>query len=67
MMIFNEISAKLQIGDSKAVKELVQKAVDEGVPAQEILEKGLVAGMNIIGEKFKNNDIYVPEVLVAAR
>ena len=66
-MIFNEISAKLQIGDSKAVKELVQKAVDEGVPAQEILEKGLVAGMNIIGEKFKNNDIYVPEVLVAAR
>ncbi len=66
-MIFNEISTKLQIGDSKAVKELVQKAVDEGVPAQEILEKGLVAGMNIIGEKFKNNDIYVPEVLVAAR
>lgn len=66
-MIFNEISAKLQIGDSKGVKELVQKAVDEGVPAQEILEKGLVAGMNIIGEKFKNNDIYVPEVLVAAR
>lgn len=66
-MIFNEISAKLQIGDSKAVKELVQKAVDEGIPAQEILEKGLVAGMNIIGEKFKNNDIYVPEVLVAAR
>lgn len=66
-MIFNEISAKLQIGDSKSVKELVQKAVDEGFPAQEILEKGLVAGMNIIGEKFKNNDIYVPEVLVAAR
>lgn len=66
-MIFNEISAKLQIGDSKAVKELVLKAVDEGIPAQEILEKGLVAGMNIIGEKFKNNDIYVPEVLVAAR
>ena len=66
-MIFNEISAKLQIGDSKAVKELVQKAVDEGIPAQEILEKALVAGMNIVGEKFKNNDIYVPEVLVAAR
>ncbi|MBQ4044231.1 MAG: corrinoid protein, partial [Clostridia bacterium] len=40
---------------------------DAGIPAQEILEKGLIAGMNIIGEKFRNNEVFVPEVLVAAR
>lgn len=66
-MIFNEISAQLQAGKAKAVKELVQQAINDGIPAQEILEKGLIAGMSIIGEKFKNGDIYVPEVLVAAR
>ena len=66
-MIFEEISQKLQAGRAKDVKALVQQAVDEGIPAQEILEKGLVAGMNVIGEKFKNNEVFVPEVLVAAR
>jgi len=67
MSILNEISLKLQQGNAKAVKELVQQAIDEGLSAQEILEKGLMAGMNIIGEKFKNNEIFVPEVLIAAR
>ena len=66
-MIFEEISQKLQAGKAKDVKALVQQAVDQGIPAQEILEKGLVAGMNVIGEKFKNNEVFVPEVLVAAR
>ena len=66
-MIFEEISLKLQAGKAKLVKELVKQAIDEGIPAQEILEKGLLSGMNIIGEKFKNNEVYVPEVLVAAR
>lgn len=66
-MIFDEISLKLQAGKAKLVKELVKQAIDEGIPAQEILEKGLLSGMNIIGEKFKNNEVYVPEVLVAAR
>ena len=65
--ILNEISANVQIGKSKIVKELVQKAIDEGVNAEEILNDGLLAGMNIIGEKFKNGEAYVPQVLVAAR
>ena len=46
---------------------LVQQAIDEGIPAETILDEGLLSGMNVIGEKFKNNEIYVPEVLVAAR
>ena len=66
-MIFEEISQKLQAGKAKDVKALVQQAIDEGIPAQDILEKGLVDGMNVIGEKFKNNEVFVPEVLVAAR
>lgn len=65
--LFEEISVQLQKGKAKDVKELVQKAIDEGIPAQEILDKGLLAGMGIIGEKFKNNEVFVPEVLVAAR
>ena len=67
MEILNEISAHVQIGKSKIVKELVQKAIDDGVNAESILNEGLLAGMNIIGEKFKNNEVYVPQVLVAAR
>ena len=67
MSIINEISENLQKGKAKVVKELVQKAVDEGADVSVILNEGLLAGMNIIGEKFKNNEVYVPEVLVAAR
>ena len=66
-MDLKEISAQLQAGKAKIVKTLVQQAIDEGIPAQEILEKGLLDGMNEVGEKFKNNEIFVPEVLVAAR
>ena len=67
MSIFIEISENLQKGKSKIVKELVQQALDSGIAPAEILEQGLLAGMSVIGEKFKNNEIYVPEVLVAAR
>ena len=67
MSILNEISENIQKGKSKIVKELVQQALDEGVKPAEILDLGLLAGMNIVGEKFKNSEIYVPEVLVAAR
>ncbi|MCI6290969.1 MAG: corrinoid protein [Clostridiales bacterium] len=67
MMDLQQISLKLQAGKARDVKALVQQAIDEGIPAHEILEKGLVAGMNVIGEKFKNNEVFVPEVLVAAR
>jgi len=65
--MLNNISENLQKGKAKIVKQLVQEAVDAGIPAQEILEKGLIAGMNVIGEKFRNNEVFVPEVLVAAR
>ncbi len=66
-MDLNEISLQLQAGKAKIVKTLVQQAIDEGIPAQKILEEGLLAGMSVIGEKFKNNEVFVPEVLVAAR
>ena len=67
MSILNDICANIQIGKAKIVKELVQAALDEGVKPADILNEGLLAGMSEIGEKFKNNEIYVPEVLVAAR
>lgn len=67
MSILNEISENLQRGKAKIVKELVQQAIDEGIPARDILEEGLLAGMDVVGEKFKKNEVFVPEVLVAAR
>ncbi len=67
MELLQQISEMLQKGKAKDVKALVQQAIDEGVDAKVILDEGLLSGMNIIGEKFKNNEIFVPEVLVAAR
>lgn len=67
MSILTDISENLQRGKAKIVKELVQQAIDQGIPVREILEDGLLAGMSVIGEKFKNNEVFVPEVLVAAR
>lgn len=67
MGIVQEISEFLQKGRAKNVKALVQQALDEGVDPKEILNEGLLAGMSIVGAKFKTNEIFVPEVLVAAR
>lgn len=67
MSILNDISENLQRGKAKIVKELVQQAIDQGIPAKEILEEGLLSGMNVVGVKFKANEVFVPEVLVAAR
>ena len=67
MGILDELSTLLQQGRAPKVKEKVSEAIESGISAQEILEQGLLAGMNIIGEKFKNNEIFVPEVLIAAR
>ena len=67
MAILDEISQQLQEGKAKVVKQLVATAIEEGLGAQNILENGLLHGMGIIGEKFKNNEVFVPEVLVAAR
>ena len=67
MSILNDISSLLQQGRAPKVKAAVQQALDEGIPASEILENGLLAGMNVIGQRFKNGEVFVPEVLVAAR
>jgi corrinoid protein of di/trimethylamine methyltransferase len=67
MSILNDISEAMQKGRAKQVKQLVPQALEEGIPAKQILEEGLLAGMDIVGRKFKANEIFVPEVLVAAR
>ena len=54
-------------GQAPAVKQMVEKAIVEGINPGEILDKGLIAGMSVIGERFKKNEVYVPEVLIAAR
>ena len=54
-------------GDRDTVTELTKAALDEGIGPKEVLEDGLIAGMNVVGKRFKANEIYVPEVLIAAR
>ena len=65
--VLEEISLFLQQGRVPSVKEQVSKAVAEGISAEDILENGLLIGMNVIGEKFKNNKVFIPEVMLAAR
>ncbi|MCL2159155.1 MAG: B12-binding domain-containing protein, partial [Oscillospiraceae bacterium] len=67
MAILNDISEALQKGKAKDVRALVEQAISEGIGAKAILEEGLLPGMSIIGDKFKNNEVYVPEVLISAR
>ena len=67
MLDLNEISETLQRGNAGKVEELVKQALKEEVVPKDILENGLIKGMNTIGVKFKNNEVYVPEVLIAAR
>jgi len=54
-------------GKAKDVEQMTRDALAEGRPAQEVLNQGLIAGMNVVGEDFKHNILYVPEVLIAAR
>ncbi len=67
MEILEEMSGFLQKGRAKNVKALVTQALEEGIDPKAILNEGLLSGMMIIGEKFKKNEVFVPEVLVAAR
>ena len=67
MSIVCQISEAMQKGRAKLVKELISAALEEGVSPKAILEDGLLAGMNIVGAKFKKNEVFVPEVLIAAR
>ena len=54
-------------GQAPLVKELVQTSLDNGLAPQEILSEGLIAGMNVIGKRFKKDEIFLPEVMIAAR
>ena len=67
MSIVCQISEAMQKGRAKLVKELISAALEEGVSPKAILEDGLLAGINIVGAKFKKNEVFVPEVLIAAR
>jgi 5-methyltetrahydrofolate--homocysteine methyltransferase len=67
MSVFEEISEKLQRGKAKDVAALVTAALEAGEKPETVLNEGLIAGMNIVGEKFKKAEVFVPEVLVAAR
>jgi len=67
MVQMNEISELLQKGKAKDVVTLIQQAIEEGIPAETILKEGLLAGMEVVGQKFRDEIIFVPEVLVAAR
>lgn len=67
MNILEEMAANLMKGKANEVKAAVQQALDDGIPAGTILTEGLLSGMSVIGERFKKNEVYVPEVLIAAR
>jgi len=67
MADLEQISELMQKGKAKEVKDLCQEALDAGIAAQTILDDALLAAMNIVGVKFKNNQVFVPEVLIAAR
>ena len=65
--IWQEIASKLYEGQDQAVAALVQQALDQGVAPSEILQGGLITGMDEVGRDFKAGDLFVPEVLIAAR
>jgi len=67
MSVFDDLSELVQKGKMNDVAELVKKAIADGLPATQILDEGLIKGMSIIGEKFKKNEVFVPEMLIAAR
>lgn len=67
MSVLQELSTVLQRGRLPKVKELVEQAISEGIAPDLILEDGLLAGMAVIGEKFKKNEVFIPEVMMAAR
>jgi 5-methyltetrahydrofolate--homocysteine methyltransferase len=67
MQVLQQISESLQRGEDQKVAELTRQAIDEGLTAGQILNEGLLAGMDVIGKRFGANEIFLPEVLLAAR
>jgi len=67
MTIYEQIADEVQKGDAEAAGRMLEQALNDGETAERILYDGLVEGMNIVSEKFKNNECFIPEVLVSAR
>lgn len=67
MKIFEELADEVQKGNSESVEELTKRALSQDISAEDILNNGLIAGMNIVSKKFKNNEIFIPEVLISAK
>ena len=67
MIELTKMAEALQDGNDKVVYETTQKAIEEGIPAKTILDDGLIAGMNVISEKFRKHEIFLPHVLLAAK
>jgi len=67
MDVLKEIAETLRNGNGSKVAELVQKGLDDGLSWEEVLDKGLFAGMEVVGKLFKEEDLFVPEVLMAAK
>jgi len=67
MANFEELSNAVIAGNEAKVKELTQKAIDEGVEAIDIINEGLIPGMTVVGTRFKAGEMFVPEVLMSAR
>jgi len=67
MVDFEKLSNSVIKGNREEVVELTQEAIDEGVKPTEIINQGLINGMNVVGKRFKAGDMFVPEVLMAAK
>ena len=67
MDILTRIAEGLQKGEDQQVGTLTREAIAAGVPAADILQKGLIAGMNVVGDQFRLREIFLPDVLLAAR
>ena len=67
MLDFQKIADSIIVGNAKLAKSLTEEAVQGGHSPKEILDNGLIAGMNVVGDRFRKNEIYVPEVLISAR
>jgi 5-methyltetrahydrofolate--homocysteine methyltransferase len=65
--ILSTLSENIIKGNADQTEQLTRQAIDEKIPVEKILQDGLIAGMNVVGAKFKANEFYVPEVLIAAR
>ncbi len=67
MEILDSIAKSLMAGDDKQIVEEVRQAIEHGVPTTQILDDGLIAGMNVVGKRFKSHEMFLPEVLLSAR